>query len=183
MSLIFLDRDGVLNRFPGKGRYVTRWSQFSFLPGAKKAIRLLNKAGHELVVISNQGGVSHGLLTKKDLKRITDRMLDEIERSGGKIRKVFYCVHQTSDECDCKKPKLGLIRKAVGRRRGALQRAFFIGDSREDVETAAGADCRSILVLSGRSKRKDVADFVTKPDEIKKNILEAARWILKKRKS
>ncbi len=181
--IIFLDRDGVLNRFPGKGQYVTQWSQFSFLPGAKKAIRFLSDAGHELVVISNQGGVSRGLLTKKDLKLITDRMLEEIERSGGKIRKVFYCVHQTSDQCGCKKPKLGLIMKAVGRRRGVLKNAFFIGDSREDIETAAGAGCRSILVLSGRSQKKDVSDFKAKPDKIKKNILEAARWILKRTRS
>ena len=99
--IIFLDRDGVLNRFPGKGRYVTRWSPFSFLPGAKKAVRLLSDAGHELVVISNQGGVSRGLLTKKDLQGITDRMLGAVERSGGKIHKVFYCIHQTSDACNC----------------------------------------------------------------------------------
>ena len=177
--IIFLDRDGVLNRFPGKGRYVTRLSHFKFLPGAKKAVRLLSEAGHELVVISNQGCVSRGLLTNKNLKRMTDRMLSDIERFGGKIDQVFYCVHQTSDGCGCKKPKLGLIRKAVGRRRGILKKAFFIGDSREDIETAAGAGCRSILVLSGRSKKKDVSEFKFKPDCIKKNILEAAQWILK----
>lgn len=180
MSLIFLDRDGVINRFPGKGLYVTRWSQFSFLPGAKEAVRLLSDAGHELVVISNQGCVSRGYITEKDLWLMTKRMIVSLERSGGRIRKVYYCVHQTSDACGCKKPKLGLIRKAIGRRRGLLKKAYFIGDSKEDVETAAAAGCRSVLVLSGRSKKKDIADFKIKPDEIKKNILEAARWILQK---
>ena len=158
MSLIFLDRDGVINRFPGKDRYVTSFSHFSFLPGVKLAVRLLSEAGHELVVISNQGGVSRGTITEKKLWLMTRRMLASLERAGGNIRKVFYCTHQTSDACGCKKPKLGLIRKAVGHRRGLLKKAYFIGDSKEDVETAAGAGCRSILVLSGRSKKKDIAE-------------------------
>lgn len=183
MSLIFLDRDGVINRFPGKGRYVTSIAQFYFLPGAKKAVRLLSDAGHELVVISNQGCVSRGYLTEKKLKLITDRMLASVERAGGRIRKVFYCIHQTADACGCKKPRLGLIRKAVGRRRGLLKKAYFIGDSKEDVETAAGAGCRSILVLSGRSKKKDITDFKTRPDQVKKDILEAAKWILRTERS
>ncbi len=181
MSLIFLDRDGVLNRFPGKGVYVTRLSDFTFLPGAKKAVKLLTHAGHELIVISNQGCVSRGTLTPEGLTAITDYMLDKIQKSGGKIHRVYYCMHQTSDKCGCKKPKLGLVMKAVRGRKEILKNSFFVGDSREDIETAKKAGCLSVLVLSGRSQRKDVEDFEIKPDEIKKNILDAARWILKRK--
>ncbi len=181
MSFIFLDRDGVINRFPGKGVYVTRLSNFVFLPGSKKAIQLLADAGHTLAVISNQGCVSRGTLTREGLKTITARMLAGIKKSGGKLRGVYYCMHQASDKCGCKKPKLGLIKKAVKRRPGALINSIFIGDSREDMQAAKKAGCLSILVLSGRSKKKDIADFEFKPDEVKKNLLEAARWILKRR--
>ena len=181
MSLIFLDRDGVINRFPGKGLYVTRQSDFVFLSGARQAIRLLSRAGHELAVISNQGCVSRGTLTKKELRAITRRMLSAVEKSGGKIHRVHYCLHQTKDRCGCKKPKLGLIREAVKGRRRLLKGSFFVGDSWEDMEAARRAGCRAVLVLSGRAKRKNLREFKVGPELVKKNLLEAARWILKQK--
>lgn len=175
-----MDRDGVINRFPGKGLYVTRQKDFAFLPGSLSAIRLLTEAGHELRVVSNQGCVSRGYITKDALLKMTTRMLDAISKKGGKIRQVHYCLHQTSDGCGCKKPKLGLIRKAVKGRRSVLKDSFFVGDSQEDMELARKAGSRAVLVLSGRLRKKDVAALASPPDVVKKNLLEAARWILKK---
>ena len=177
----FLDRDGVIVRFPGKGRYVTTASGMKLIPRAAEAVALLTRAGYELVVISNQGCVSHGLVTRKWLGRMTRRMLEKVRRAGGRIRKVYYCFHQSADGCSCKKPKTLLLRKALKGRRLDRRRIFFIGDSAEDIEAGKKFGCRTVLVLSGRNKRKHVRALRVKPDFVKKDLWEAARWMLRER--
>ena len=180
-KIIFLDRDGVINHFPGMGAYVTRLNEFRFIPGAIEAIRLLTGAGFEVNVISNQGCVSRGLISLGTLRRLTVKMAGQIHKAGGQLDGIFYCVHQISDKCRCKKPNVVLFKKALGRRRFPLSGVFFIGDSKEDVEAARNLKCRPLLVLSGRTKRKDLGFFKPKPDVVKKNLLDAVRWILQKK--
>ena len=180
-KLIFLDRDGVIIRFPGVGRYVTRWSQFRFVPKSRQAIALLTKAGYEVVVISNQGCLSRGLLSRAMLTRMTHSMKKQVEKMGGRLDQVRYCPHQSADRCECKKPKQALVRRALRRRRMDMRSVFFIGDSEEDMGAGKNAGCRTILVLSGRNKRSDVAALAVKPDVVKKNLWEAVHWILAKK--
>lgn len=181
MTIVFLDRDGVINQFPGHGEYVTCWENFRFLPSAKEAIALLTSEGFELNVVSNQGGVSRGLMTLEDLHEMTGKMLKEVELSGGKIRGVYYCIHQTSDQCQCKKPKTALFHDAVRGRDILFESAYFIGDSEEDMQAGEKLGCRKILVLSGRTRPGDVGVFYSKPDFIKSDLMEAARWIIQKK--
>ena len=181
MRLVFLDRDGVINRFPGKGAYVTGEEGLRLLPNALQGIKLLTQAGFSLDVISNQGCVSRGMITRATLERLTRKMLREIKSAGGKLRRVYYCIHRTSDRCRCKKPKTLLLEKAVRGLKIPRRKIFFIGDSHEDIQAGHDFGCRTILVLSGRTKRKGVRYFSVKPEFVKKNLLEAARWILKKR--
>jgi histidinol-phosphate phosphatase family protein len=181
MKLVFLDRDGVINRFPGKGVYVVREEDFHFIPGALQGLRLLTEAGYELHVVSNQGCVSRGLLSMEELNRMTGRMLDRIRREGGEIRQVYYCVHRTSDACGCKKPKTELLEKALAGRRVTKTGVFFIGDSEEDMAAGKNIGCRTVLVLSGRTGNEDIAKFASKPDAVRKDLLDAAKWLLKKR--
>lgn len=179
-KILFLDRDGVINRFPGMGAYVTSWKDFHFLPKALAAIGLLTKAGFELNVISNQGCVARKLITRAGLARLTRRMQRAAEKKGGRLR-VFYCYHQQSDGCDCKKPKINLFKKALRGRKVDLGATYFIGDSEEDVMAGAELGCRTVLVLSGRNRRGDVRTFSVKPDLIKKDLWDAARWIARKK--
>lgn len=181
MKIIFLDRDGVINRFPGIGKYATRPSHIRVLPRSIRAIRALTEAGYEINVISNQGCVSRGMITRQGLERLTTLVRRPIERGGGKIRKFFYCVHQTSDRCACKKPKIHLIKKAARGRRIPWSKSYFIGDSAEDMLAARRAGLRSILVLSGRVKKRNIKDLPAKPDIVKKDLGEAAAWLLKKK--
>ena len=88
MKAIFLDRDGVINRYPGDGKYITSWREFKFLPRAKKAIAKLYKNRFKIFVISNQAGVNKGIFSQNRLDTITKNMLQEIEESKGKIDKV-----------------------------------------------------------------------------------------------
>ena len=180
-KVIFLDRDGVMNRFPGVGSYVISLKDFHWIPGALNGIKRLTKAGFEVNVVSNQGCVSHELITPRALRSLTRRMSMEAKKAGGEIQSVFYCPHRTSDQCLCKKPNTLLFKKALRGRKFDLSKVFFIGDSREDVEAARNLGCRALLVLSGRTKKKDLENFEPKPDVLKKDLLEAARWITKKK--
>jgi D-glycero-D-manno-heptose 1,7-bisphosphate phosphatase len=178
MSVVFLDRDGVINEFPGVGSYVTGWDGFRFLPGALEGIRLLTEAGHEIFVVSNQGCVAKKLITREGLDDLTARMLGGVERAGGRIHAVHYCVHETKDACDCKKPKTLLFRKALeGKRVDIAHDVTFIGDSREDMEAGKALGCRTVLVLSGRLSEADLPTLGVRPDAVKKNLLEAAQWL------
>ena len=181
MSLVFVDRDGVINRFPGQGFYVTSLDAFEMLPGSAKAIALLNREGFEVVVISNQGCVSRGFLSEEGLAQITDKMVTAVRKEGGALSGIFYCKHQTSDNCGCKKPKTGLFEQAMRTRSDNLASVFFIGDSQEDVEAGKAAGCRTLLVLSGRSTEADLKNFKIKPDIVKKDLWEAATWITQKK--
>lgn len=185
-KIIFLDRDGVINRDPGgwtKHSYVTKWKDFHFLRGAKRAIKKLNDNGYNVVVISNQAGIAKGFYSKERLDKITLRMIKEIRKSGGRIKKVFYCIHQDSDRCDCRKPEAGLLRRAE-RELGIKSRAaYFVGDGRVDIEAGHRADMKKILVLSGKTELKDVKGWKVKPDLICRDLSEAVEIILNRKKS
>lgn len=183
MKVIFLDRDGVINRYPGFGDYVKDYKEFHFLEGAKEALKKLKENGYSIYIISNQAGVAKNIYSKEKLKDITKKMLKEIEESGGKIKGVFYCTHREEDNCLCRKPKIGLIQRAIKGKKVSLKNTYFIGDSLRDIETGRNAGCKTILVLSGETKEEDVKKFPIKPDLIAKDLLEATHIILKTYKS
>ena len=179
-KVIFLDRDGVINKFPGLGGYVTKVKNFCFLPGSRNAIKILTKKGYTIFVISNQAGVSRGVYSKKKLKEITNHMLKGIAKAGGRIKKVFYCIHTPDQNCDCRKPKIGSIKKAFQLIKKSIRYAkqsFFIGDTQSDIETGHRAGCRTILVLSGKDDTRDARRWQIKPDYVVKNLLEAIQIV------
>jgi len=179
MKIIFLDRDGVINKYPGDRKYVTSLRGFKLLRGSLEAIRNLSKAGYTIFVISNQAGVTKGLYSKQTLKAITDFMLKKVKSSGGAIRKVYYCLHTQEANCSCRKPKDGLLKKAAKGRRVDLKDSYFIGDSLLDVKAGKTFGCKTILVLSGREKLKNSKSWDTNPDFIAKSLSSAAQNILK----
>ncbi|MCG3175940.1 MAG: Histidine biosynthesis bifunctional protein HisB [Candidatus Omnitrophica bacterium] len=181
MPVAFLDRDGVINAFPGPGAYVTRWEEFRFLPRSKEAIALLTRGGYEVHVISNQGCVSRGLITWEGLQGLTRLMLEDIEAAGGRIAGVRYCPHRTEDVCECKKPSDRMLWDALGpQRRGEMSSAVFIGDSREDLLAARSAGCSAWLALSGRTGRADIEALGVVPDRICADLWEAAGWLVQR---
>ena len=181
MKAIFLDRDGVINRYPGDLKYVTSQKEFRFLPNAKKAIALLYKNGFRLFVISNQAGVGKGLYSQQTLDKITANMLSEIKKQDGAIERVYYCTHRSEENCPCRKPKAGLIKKALKGYSIEIRKSYFIGDTIRDVNTAKAAGCKSILLLCGKEKLSNCKNWESKPDLVFKSLLEAAHFIIKKR--
>lgn len=185
MKTVFIDRDGVINKDPGgwtKYNYVTKWSEFHFIPGAIDAIKKLNRKGFEVIVISNQAGVNKGYFSKEDLKAVTKRMLDEINKNGGRIKEVYYCIHRDEDNCDCRKPKPGLLEKAAREFNIELGNTYFIGDSEVDVIAGRRAGMRTIFILSGKTSRREMEKWPEKPDYTFNDLLEAVNWMLKKEK-
>lgn len=180
MKVVFLDRDGVINQFPGNGKYVTKVKDFHFLPGALEALGLLTKTGCAVFVVSNQAGVSRGVYSRKKLKQINDHMLKFVRKTGGKISRVFYCIHRPHEDCDCRKPKTGSLKKAFALLKGRSKKSsksFFVGDTESDIETGKRAGCKTIFVLSGKDGRKDLKKWSVKPDYIVENLLKATEII------
>ncbi|MBU0709263.1 MAG: HAD family hydrolase [Candidatus Omnitrophica bacterium] len=184
MKAIFLDRDGVINKEPGNGEYVKSWEEFEFLPGVKLALKRLDDHGFTIVVISNQAGVSKGLYSEKDLERITRNMLAELSESKIKIKDVYYCMHQTNDNCDCRKPKTGLIELAASNLKQeklsfSLADCYFVGDTIRDIETGRKAGLKTILVFSGKEKPENKNSWQVLPDFTATDLSEAVELVLK----
>lgn len=183
-KIIFIDRDGVINKDPGgwtPHSYVTKWDEFHFLPGAKEAIKRLNDKGYSIVVVSNQAGISKGFYSQGALEKINAMMLDELKKSGANIEKTYYCIHQDSDNCDCRKPAIGLFKRARKELKAKIEGAYFIGDGKMDVEAGKKASLKTILLLSGKSKLDHVEEWTVRPDYIFKDLLEAVNFILLRR--
>ena len=177
-KFVFIDRDGVINRDPQEKLYVTSWSDFEFLPGALDALRDLTNKGYKIVIVSNQAGVGRGIYSKETLDEITAKMLGEIGLSGGRIHSAQYCIHKKEDNCDCRKPKTGLFKMAAEGLQIDYKKTYFIGDSETDVAAGKAIGCKTILVLSGKTKNKgEASGWPLKPDFIVDDLKSAVSII------
>jgi len=175
---VLLDRDGVINRRI-VGGYVTCWEKFVFLPGALRGLRLLNENHDHVIVVSNQQGVGKGLMTAADLQGITRKFLEEVEAQGGRIRSVYYCTHRAEENCQCRKPKPGLLLRAQAAHQFAFKDAFLIGDSESDLLAAHAVGCPAFMVSnapSAGSEKRPYAPQLTVP-----SLLAAAEFLVSKR--
>jgi histidinol-phosphate phosphatase family protein len=159
---VFLDRDGVINRKRTEGRYVTRWAEFEFAPGAIEALRLLKATGARLIVVTNQRGIAMGCMSARAVAEIHARMQAVLAAADAAVDAIFVCPHEEGT-CDCRKPRLGLFRAAVAADPAIdLSRAVVIGDSASDLQ--AGNDL-------------GVPTFLVAPDPRRATILAANRRI------
>lgn len=150
-KVVFLDRDGVINKKPSQANYVKSWNEFIFLPGSIEAIKLLNDNGYRVFVISNQAGIARKAMTEKDLYRIHENMQKELKIHGAKIDYIYYCPHGWNDNCSCRKPKLGMLLQASREHFIDLTKALFIGDDKRDKETGEKVGCKTIQVSAEKN--------------------------------
>ena len=183
MKIIFLDRDGVINEYPGDYQYVTTWKDFHFLPKVTTSLKRLSDNGYKIFIVSNQAGVSKGIFSQEALDNITQNMLKEIKDSGVKIEAVYYCIHRDEDNCSCRKPRTGLIDMAFNSLKKTnkenFENCFFIGDTMRDIQTGKAAGCKAILVYSGKEKPQNKDNWTIQPDFTAKDLSEAVELILK----
>lgn len=180
-AAVFLDRDGTIIEDVG---YVRSPEQVKFLPGSVEAIKMLKDAGYKIIIVSNQSGVARGLLTEDMLQTIDKLIRRAILNGGGQVDGSYYCPHHPEhgvypykQACECRKPHVGLIKKAVKEHHIDLSKSFMVGDHSTDIETAHRAGIRSAFITTGHGK-EEKKNLKEPPDHFADNLLEAAKWIL-----
>src|SRR5262245_10733095 len=151
LKVVVLDRDGVINR--DSDQFIKTPDEWRPIPGSLEAIARLNHAGYRVVVATNQSGIGRGLFEMSMLNAIHDKMHRQLALAGGRIDAVFYCPHMADAECECRKPKIGML-KEIGMRFGVdLAGVPCIGDSLRDLQSAEAVGGQPILVLTGKGER------------------------------
>ena len=166
---IMLDRDGVITEDLG---YVHKIEDFKLIPNAVEGLKLLKD--YKLFFTTNQSGIGRGYFKFEDFLNYNNRVIEELKKHNIKIEKTYVCPHKPEDKCDCRKPKIKLIKDAEKEFNIDLKKSFVIGDKKIDVEMGHKAGCKSILVLTGngmKEKENSNADYVAK------DLIEAAKWI------
>lgn len=173
---VFLDRDGVLNFDPG---YLTDPRKLKILPKVVEGLKKIKNLGFKTIIISNQSGVAQKYFDLKTMWAIDAELKRLINRNDILLDDSFYCPHYPNFDknCNCRKPKIGLITKAVKKHRLYVSQSFFIGDKIEDILCGKNAGCKTILVPKNLKKHAQA-----KPDFIAKDLTEAAYWIERNRK-
>lgn len=146
---IFLDRDGVL--IENRSDYVRDWSQVSIFPEAVRALANSKIKNYKIVVVTNQSAVGRGIISLETAKEINDRLVDVIRKQKGRVDGAYLCAHGPDDNCDCRKPKPGLLLQAAKELSLDLKRSWMIGDAWSDVQAGQRAGVRgTIIVKTGR---------------------------------
>ena len=175
---VFLDRDGTITEEVG---YLNHISRFRMLSGVAVAIRRLHEAQMPVVVVTNQSGVGRGYFPESLVREVHERMISELAAEGARLDGVYYCPHVGADECQCRKPRTGMLERAAAELRLDLKKSFVVGDRGGDVELARRAGSRSIFVRTGFGEGElawHAANWPHQPDFVAKDLTEAANWIL-----
>ncbi|NCD33762.1 MAG: HAD family hydrolase [Spartobacteria bacterium] len=141
---VFFDRDGIINQSPGPG-YVEHVDDFHLIPAFIDALRIVKKHHRLAIVISNQRGVSRGIMSAKTVDAIHDKLQRSLQNHGLAMDAIYYCPHN-HNECDCRKPKPGMLLRASEDWHIDLAHSLMVGDSESDVEAGHRAGCRTVRV-------------------------------------
>lgn len=184
---VFLDRDGTINEQMG---YINHISRFHLLPGVAEAIRRLNEAGVPVVVVTNQSGLARGYFPAELLTAVHKKMVTLLAEHGAHVDGIYICPHHPEAKreeyrvnCDCRKPKTGLLVQAANDLGVDLTRSFVVGDRWSDLKTAANCGATPVLVLTGYGSGDALYIGPTQavqPAMIGVDLAAAVQWILKK---
>ena len=180
---VFLDRDGTIIEEAG---YLDRLDRLVFYPYSVDAIRLLNRAGFAVVVITNQAGIARGIVRPGFVGEAHRHIAARVEAGGGRIDAFYYCPHYTTGPvsefvraCDCRKPGPGMLKQAAADLDLDLARSFAVGDRWHDVAAASAVGARGVLIRTGLGARDEASpEPGTTPAAILDDLAAAAAWIL-----
>lgn len=181
---VFLDRDGTVNKYVG---YLRDSAQMELIPGAAEAIRKLNGSEYLAVIVTNQPVIARGECGFDELERIHNKMYALLGNDGAYIDALYYCPHHPDSgfdgevrelkfDCDCRKPKIGMLQKAAEDLNADLSSSWFVGDTYLDVQTGINAGMKTVLLSSGDQNKAD--KFNCRPDYAAKDLAEAVKIIL-----
>jgi D-glycero-D-manno-heptose 1,7-bisphosphate phosphatase len=182
---IFMDRDGTLSHEVG---YVNHPSRFRLYPWTTAAVRAINQASWLAVVVTNQAGVARGYFPESVFDEVQQRLCSNVESGGGRFDAVYTCLHHPTvgeapyrADCDCRKPRPGLLRRAEAELGADLRRSWVIGDRHSDLQLAWNVGARGALVKSGYGLGEVTylaPGWPRQPDLVAENLLEAVERIL-----
>jgi D-glycero-D-manno-heptose 1,7-bisphosphate phosphatase len=159
---LFLDRDGVI--IEHRPEYVRTWDDVSIFPQAINALRLVKSSSFKVIIISNQSGIGRGLITPQVAENINAQLLEEIQKNGGRIDGIYICPHRPDQNCQCRKPKPGLILRAIEDLSIDPSQSILIGDNLTDLLAGQAAGLgRVALVRTGLGKEQEQ---LRRPDEL-----------------
>lgn len=179
MSLIILDRDGVINA--DSDRFIKTPDEWIPLPGSLTAIARLNQAGYRVVVATNQSGIARGLFDLATLNAIHQKMIEAVAQQGGLIEAIFFCPHAQEARCSCRKPATGLFEEISQRYHQSLTGVPAVGDSLRDLVAAHKMQAQPILVLTGKGQKTLEAGQLPESTLIFDNLYETVKSLLGKR--
>ena len=148
-SVIFLDRDGVIN--VRRDDHIKSVDEFVFLPDSIRALSKLYKQGFKLIIITNQSVVNRGFITEAQLNKIHQHMINTLSKHECKIEKIYYCPHRPDENCNCRKPRPGLLLQAIKEFKPDLSASWLIGDCDSDIEAAKEVGLKSIKINTNSS--------------------------------
>lgn len=184
-TCIFLDRDGTINQYRG---LVWKDEDFELEENACDAIKQINQSGKLAIVITNQPSVARGLCQIKDIETVHKKMSTLLGKEGAYLDDVYFCPHHPDKgypeenpvykiPCECRKPKTGLIQKAIEQYHIDLSSSWMVGDTTVDIQTGKNAGLHTALVLTGEAGNDKKYDVT--PDLVCKDLWEAVEMILK----
>lgn len=192
---VFLDRDGVINEliyYQEQGIIDSPFTleRFKLRPGVGEAIARLNRHGYKVIVVSNQPGVAKGHFTPSVLRQMDAKLEAELKRDGALLDGIYYCLHHPEAtltryrrDCDCRKPKPGLLLKAAAEVGIDLRQSWIIGDNLTDIQAGKAAGVKTILLGKMKCELCDLMDEqCTRPDIIVSDLAEAVKVILSEQK-
>ena len=174
---VLMDRDGVINY--DSDDFIKSPAEWLPIEGSLDAIALLNKHGYDVAVISNQSGLARGLFDEATLTAIHDKMQRMLAEKGGFIRSIYCCPHGPESNCNCRKPKPGLLEQFSDEHKVDLATVYFIGDSLRDLQAAQAVNAKPLLVKTGKGQKT----LVNNPNlqlPVFENLYGAAEFILSK---
>ena len=173
---VFIDRDGTINVNVG---YIDHPDDFQMYPGVIEGIKLLKKNGYKIIIVTNQSGIGRGYFVKKNLDDIHHKMNHELSENGTTVDAIYYCPHHPDDQCNCRKPKTGLLEQAVKDLNIDIKESFIIGDRMLDMEAGDKIGCNTVLVPENKEKVSlEMKKSLVKPDCICDDFLSGVQWIL-----
>ncbi len=184
-AAVFIDRDGTLTEEVG---YVNHPRRLRLLPRSAEAVRRLNEAGVAAVVATNQAGIARGYFSEEVLQAVNEALVAQLEDGGARLDGLYVCVHHPTAgappfraDCDCRKPKPGLLRRAARELDLDLGRSAIVGDKPSDLLAGAEVGARGVLVLTGYGLGEwefRRATFPREPDHVAGDLLDAVEWFL-----
>jgi D-glycero-D-manno-heptose 1,7-bisphosphate phosphatase len=181
MNLVILDRDGVINE--DSDSYIKTVDEWIPIDGSIDAIARLSKAGFTIAIATNQSGLSRNFFSVDELTAMHEKMLRLVAKAEGEIAGIFYCPHHPDDNCNCRKPKAGLIDIIEQNLSVSAENAFIIGDSLRDLQAGLEKKCVPLLVKTGKGE-KTLAQLKNNPHPglsnlaVFDNLADAATYII-----